>query len=119
MQIEMLKSKIHRATVTQANMDYEGSVTIDRELMIAARIWENQKVHIWNITNGSRIVTYAIPGEPSTGVIGINGAGVHQNSVGDLVIIASYGLYNLDEAKEHKPKVLLIKDTKNMVVAWE
>ena len=99
----LLKSKIHRARVTQAELHYEGSVTIDAALLEAADIVEHERVEIYDITNGSRIATYAIAGEPSSGVICINGAAAHMVNPGDLVIIASYAQYEDDERARHRP----------------
>ena len=98
MQIEVLKSKIHRVTVTEADLDYIGSITIDEALMEAAGIIENQKVEIYNISNGERFATYAIRGERNSGVIGINGAAAHKAPVGSLIIIAAYAYMTPDEA---------------------
>src|ERR1051326_1509210 len=93
----MLKSKIHRATVTQANLHYVGSVTIDQDLMDAADLLPGEQVAIVDITNGSRLETYVIPGEAGSGVLGINGAAAHLVEPGDLVIIICYGI--MDEAE--------------------
>ncbi len=106
MNIEVLKSKIHRATVTQADLNYIGSITIDEDLLDAANIIENERVDIYNITNGERLCTYAIKGERSSGVIGINGAAAHKVNVGDLVIIVSYCSMDFEEAKKHKPSIV-------------
>ena len=91
------KSKIHRATVTHADLDYEGSVTIDEDLLDAAGIWEYEAVHVWNITRGTRLQTYAIKGERGSGVICINGAAAHLNKPGDMVILATFA--EMDEAE--------------------
>ena len=104
----LLKSKIHRATVTEANLEYNGSVTIDQELMEAADIVEYEQVQIYNITSGTRLTTYAILGEPGSGVICINGAAAHLVKPNDLVIIASYAEYKEKEARRHQPKVVLV-----------
>lgn len=112
MLIEVLKSKIHRVTVTEANLDYIGSITIDEALMEAANIIENEKVEIYNITNGERFATYAIRGERGTGVIGINGAAAHKAHVGDLLIIASYAQMDFEEAKQWHPTVIFPKNNK-------
>ncbi len=104
----LLKSKIHRATVTDANLEYEGSVTLDESLMQAADILPWEQVHIWDVTNGSRITTYAIPGKAESGVVCINGAGAHQIQKGDVVIIATFCEYEEDEAKQKEPKRVLV-----------
>lgn len=104
----LLKSKIHRATVTEANLEYNGSVTIDQELMEAADIVEYEQVQIYNITSGTRLTTYAISGESGSGVICINGAAAHLVQPQDLVIIASYAEYKVKESGKHQPKVVLV-----------
>lgn len=86
----VFKSKIHRATVTEADLDYEGSITIDSELMKLANIQEYEQIHVWNLTNGSRLITYAIEGEKNSGKICMNGAGAHLTKPGDMVIIATF-----------------------------
>ncbi len=106
MTIEVLKSKIHRATVTEAHLDYMGSITIDEALMDAANLVENEKVSIYNITNGNRFDTYVIKGERYSGVIGLNGAAARQVAVGDLVIIVSYASMDFEEAKTFKPHII-------------
>lgn len=106
----LLKSKIHRATVTDANVDYEGSVTIDRELMDLADLQEYEQVHIYNITNGNRLSTYVIEGQRNSGDICINGAAAHLAKTGDLVIIANYADYSENEASLHKPKLIYVND---------
>jgi aspartate 1-decarboxylase len=111
----MFKSKIHRATVTHADLDYEGSVTIDADLLEAADLMAHEQVHIWNITRGTRIETYTLRGEPGSGVICINGAAAHQNRPGDLVIIASFGVYSEAELERYAPKVVLV-DNRNRIV---
>ena len=108
--IEVLKSKIHRVTVTEADLDYIGSITIDEELLEASGIIENQKVEIYNITNGERFATYAIRGERGTGVIGINGAAAHKARVGDLIIIAAYAQMTPEEAAAWHPTVIFPKN---------
>lgn len=110
--IEVLKSKIHRVTVTEADLDYIGSITIDEDLMDAAGIIENEKVEIYNITNGERFATYAIRGERGTGVIGINGAAAHKAMVGHLLIIAAYAQISPEEAKEWHPTVIFPKNNR-------
>lgn len=112
MQIQILKSKIHRVTVTEANLDYIGSITIDEALMEAANIIENERVDIYNITNGERFSTYVIKGERGSGVIGINGAAAHKAPVGSLIIIASYAIMDFEEAKKWHPTVIFPKNNK-------
>jgi aspartate 1-decarboxylase len=111
----MMKSKIHRATVTQADLDYVGSVTIDTDLLDAADLLEGEQVAIVDITNGARIETYAIPAERGSGVIGINGAAAHLVRPGDLVIIISYAVVNEAQARAVKPRVVHV-DEHNRVV---
>ena len=111
----MMKSKIHRATVTQADLDYVGSVTLDSALMEAADLLEGEQVAIVDITNGARIETYVIPGERGSGVIGINGAAAHLVHPGDLVIIMSYAVVSDAEARALKPLVVHV-DEKNRIV---
>lgn len=108
--IEVLKSKIHRVTITEADLDYIGSITIDADLLAAANMIENERVDIYNITNGERFSTYAIKGEPGSGVIGINGAAAHKAHIGDLLIIASYASMDFEEAKQWHPTVIFPKD---------
>jgi aspartate 1-decarboxylase len=111
----MMKSKIHRATVTQADLDYVGSVTLDAALMEAVDLLEGEQVAIVDITNGARIETYVIPGERGSGVIGINGAAAHLVHPRDLVIIMSYALVTDAEARALEPKVVHV-DEKNRIV---
>ena len=106
----MLKSKIHRATVTQVNLDYEGSITIDPELMDAADLYPFEKVEIFNINNGARFSTYVIEGERGSGVIGLNGAAARLAVVKDLVIIVSYRMMNDEEARSLQPVVVHVDD---------
>jgi len=110
-----MKSKIHRATVTQADLHYVGSVTIDADLMDAADLLEGEKVAIVDVTNGARLETYVISGERGSGVIGINGAAARLVHQGELVIIISYGMYDDAEARGLKPSVVHV-DEKNRVV---
>ena len=109
------RSKIHRATVTHADLDYEGSVTIDEDLMDAAGIWNYEAVHIWNITRGTRLQTYAIKGKRGSGVICINGAAAHLNKPGDMVILATFAELEESEARAFVPKVVLV-DRQNKIV---
>ena len=111
----MFKSKIHRATVTHADIDYEGSVTIDADLLKAANLRVYEHVHVWNITNGNRIETYVLEGAPGSGVICINGAAAHQNSPGDIVIISSFASYEESELRKFEPTVVLV-DRDNKIV---
>ena len=111
----MMKSKIHRATVTQADLDYVGSVTLDAALMEAADLLEGEQVAIVDITNGARIETYVIPGQRGSGVIGINGAAAHLVHPGDLVIIMSYAVLDDAEARALEPRVVHV-DEKNRIV---
>jgi aspartate 1-decarboxylase len=111
----LFKSKIHRATVTHADLEYEGSVTIDRDLMVAADIVEHEQVHIWNVTRGTRLVTYALEGPPGSGEVCVNGAAAHQAKPGDLVIIATFAEFDASEAAAHRPTVVLV-DGQNRIV---
>ncbi len=110
MQRFLLKSKIHRATVTQAELHYVGSVTIDQDLMDAADIIEFEQVQIYDITNGNRLTTYAIGGERGSGLICINGAAAHQIRPRDLVIIASYAQYSAAECLGHQAKIVMVDE---------
>jgi len=112
---KMLKSKIHRATVTGADLHYEGSITIDRELMEAADIIPYEAVCIWDVNNGSRFETYAIEGEPGSGVICINGAAARMVAPQDLVIIASFVSMSNAEALLHEPKLVFVDDQNKML----
>lgn len=112
MKVNVFKSKIHRATVTHADVDYEGSVTIDAELMEAANILPHETVHIWNVTRGTRLVTYAIEGPRGSRAVGVNGAAAHLNEPGDLVILATFADMTPEEAREHRPQVVRV-DEKN------
>jgi aspartate 1-decarboxylase len=104
----MMKSKIHRATVTQADLNYEGSLTIAEELMQAADILPYEMVHVYNISNGERFETYAIAGAAGSGVICLNGAAARRGAPGDLIIITTYATYEAAELAEHHPKVVLV-----------
>jgi aspartate 1-decarboxylase len=114
MMIDVLKSKIHRATVTRANLHYIGSVTIDEDLMDAVQLIENERVHIYNINNGERFDTYVIKGKRGSGEIGVNGAAARKVIEGDLVIIVSYAVMDFEEAKTHKP-LIIFPDWKNKI----
>lgn len=111
----MFKSKIHRATVTQADLHYEGSVTIDEDLLDAADMLEHEWVAIWNVTSGQRIETYTLKGERGSGVICINGAAAHRFTPGDIVIIATRSTMSEAEARAHTPTVVLV-DEQNRIV---
>lgn len=110
-----LHAKIHRATVTEANLGYEGSVTIDQSLMEAADIQPYEAVHIWDVTNGARIETYAIAGKPGSGVICINGGAAHLMKAGDLVVIANFVSLNPEEVKTHQPRKIFV-DAQNCIL---
>lgn len=114
MRRQVFKSKLHRATVTHADVEYEGSVTIDEDLLEAADIAEYEAVHIWNVTNGSRLMTYALKGPRGSRVICINGAAAHLTKPGDKVIIATFADVESEEIKTHKPTVVLL-DEKNEI----
>ena len=105
MQINMLKSKIHRATVVQSELDYVGSITVDEDLMDASGIYEYEKVQIADVNNGNRFETYVIAGERGSGMICLNGAAAHMVSLGDKIIIMSYAQMEPSEIKDNKPKV--------------
>jgi aspartate 1-decarboxylase len=116
MKLSLFKSKIHRATVTHADLEYEGSVTLDRDLLDAAGILPYEAVHIWNVTRGSRLVTYALEGPRGSGAVCVNGAAAHLNRPGDVVILATFADMTPEEAREHRPKVVRV-DAENRVVA--
>lgn len=110
MYIEVLKSKIHRAKITQSDLNYIGSIAIDEDLMEAANLVENEKVSIYNITNGERLDTYVIKGERGSGIISMNGAAARKAAVGDYVIIVSYAGIDFEEAKNFKPTIVFPDD---------
>ncbi len=116
MNVEVVKSKIHRVTVTEACLDYIGSITIDEDLMDAAGIIRGERVYIVNNNNGARLDTYAIPGERGSGVICLNGAAARLVQPGDIVIIMSYGSMPLEEARTFKPKVIFPDTATNKLV---
>lgn len=109
MQIQVMKSKLHRLAVTEANLHYMGSITIDEDLMDAANIIENEKVQVLNVENGERLETYVIKGERGTGTVCMNGPAARRVSVGDTVIVISYALMDFEEAKKHEPVVIFPK----------
>ncbi len=115
MQIDLMKSKIHRAVVTEANIDYVGSITIDRDLMEAASLMEYERVDVLNINNGERLQTYVIAGERGSGIICLNGAAARKAVVGDVVIIISYASFTPEEAAKWQPIVVhpVFQDGKN------
>lgn len=110
MQVEVLKSKLHRVTVSQADLNYIGSVTIDEDLMDAAHFMEHEKVQIVNVNNGERLETYIIKGQRGSGMICLNGPAARKVQVGDIVIIISYAFMDLEEAKVYKPTVIFPKE---------
>ena len=116
MVIEVMKSKIHRVKVTQANVDYVGSITIDEALMEAANIIRGEQVQVVNVTNGERLETYAIVGERGSGMICLNGAAAHKASVGDVIIIISYASMDFEEAKTFEPSVIFPDTETNRLV---
>ena len=104
----LLKSKIHRVAVTDCELHYEGSCAIDEDLLDAANIAENEQVHIWNINNGERFVTYAIRGQRGSGIISVNGSAARRAAVGDLIIIAAFALVHEDQVAGHRPKLVFV-----------
>ena len=115
MQRQMLKSKIHRATVTGCDVDYVGSITLDPELMAQADMLVNEQVHVWDIDNGARFVTYAIEGEPGSGTVQVNGAAARLVSEGHKVIVASFGAYDAEDLETYAPVVVHV-DERNEAV---
>ncbi|HSC86815.1 MAG TPA: aspartate 1-decarboxylase [Polyangiaceae bacterium] len=110
MNLRMFKSKIHRATVTHADLEYEGSVTIDADLLERAGILPHEEVHIWNVTRGTRLSTYALVGPAGSGAICVNGAAAHHNQPGDLVILATFATMTAEEARVHVPTVVRVDE---------
>lgn len=108
--IEILKSKVHRATITEANLNYVGSLTLDEDLMDAANLIENEKVQVVNVNNGSRLETYIIKGKRGSGTVCLNGPAARKGAVGDIVVIISYATINFEEAKKFKPSLVFPKD---------
>ena len=104
----MMKSKLHRATVTETNVEYEGSLTVDTDLLDAADILPHEQLHVWDVTNGARLVTYALPGPRGSGVVCVNGAGAHLIKTGDVVIVATYAELEDAEARRHEPRVIFL-----------
>lgn len=116
MNIDVVKSKLHNVTVTEANLNYVGSITIDSELMEAANIIENEKVQVVNNNNGERLETYVIKGDPGSGVICLNGAAARKAAVGDTVIIITYASMPIEEAKKYKPVFVFPDSVTNKLV---
>ncbi|HET9434766.1 MAG TPA: aspartate 1-decarboxylase [Chitinophagaceae bacterium] len=110
MQIEVLKSKIHRAVITEANLNYVGSITIDQDLIDAANIIENEKVQVVNVNNGERLETYVIRGKRGSGICCLNGPAARKGMVGDVIVIISYASMDFDEAKKFKPWIVFPKE---------
>jgi aspartate 1-decarboxylase len=113
----MLKSKIHRATITEADLNYEGSLTIDKELLDAVDLHPYERVMAYNINNGERFDTYAIEGKPGSGVIGLNGAAARKGMIGDQIIIVSYAFFSAEELSDYSPKIVLL-DKSNQIKKW-
>ena len=111
----LLKSKIHRASVTHCELHYEGSCAIDEDLLDAANICDNEQVHIWNINNGERFVTYAIKGERGSGMISVNGSAARRASVGDLLIIAAFAQVPEEKVATHKPQLVFVDENNRQV----
>lgn len=116
MEINMLKCKIHNATVTEANLNYVGSITIDSDLLDAAGMLEYEKIQVVNNNNGARIETYTFRGEPGSGIICLNGSAARHFEVGDVVILMCYAQMTPEEAKKHKPKVVMV-DKQNSITS--
>ena len=113
--LNLLKSKIHRATVTEADLHYIGSITIDEDLMEASKLHEYEKVHVLNITNGNRLSTYVIKGARGSGCIKINGAAAHHVNVNDLIIIVSYCQIDSDQVKNHEPSIVHVNSNNEIL----
>ena len=115
MKIDVLKSKIHKVTVTGADLNYIGSITIDKDLMDAANIVEGEKIHIVNNNNGERFVTYVISGSRGSGEITVNGAAARKVSIGDILILITYASMNLEDAKTFKPSIIFPNEENNLL----
>ena len=113
--IEVLKSKIHRVRITEADLDYIGSITIDENYMDAVGMIPNEKVQVLNLKNGERFETYTIKGERGSGVIGLNGPAAHKGSVGDILVVVSYALVEISKAKDFEPQILLPESGKSTI----
>jgi aspartate 1-decarboxylase len=116
MLIEVVKSKIHKASITGANLNYIGSITIDEDLMDAANLIENEKVHVLNLNNGERLVTYVIKGERGSGEICLNGAAARKVIIGDVIIIMSFAMIDFQEAKSFKPTIIFPDTNTNKLI---
>ncbi len=116
MTIEVLRAKLHRITITEANVDYIGSITLDRDLVDAAGLVEGEKVHVLNVQNGSRLVTYVILGERGSGQVCLNGPAALKANVGDVVIVVAYAHISLEEAKHFQPKVVFPDERTNKLL---
>lgn len=116
MTIEVLRAKLHRITITEADVDYIGSITLDRDLIDAAGFIEGEKVHVLNVNNGNRLVTYVIPGERGSGQVCLNGPAALQASVGDIVIVVAYAHMSLEEARAFRPTVVFPDERTNKLL---
>ena len=117
MNVEIVKSKIHRVKVTGADLNYIGSITIDKDLMDAANIFEGEKIQVVNNSNGERFITYVIPGSRASGEITVNGAAARKVSVGDILILITYASLNIEEAKKFKPTIIFPNEENNLL-SW-
>jgi aspartate 1-decarboxylase len=111
----LLKSKIHRVAVTHCELHYEGSCAIDEDLLDASGLVENEQIHIWNINNGERFVTYAIKGQRGSGMISVNGSAARRAAVGDLIIIAAFAQVHEDQVATHKPRLVFVDEANRQV----
>ncbi len=116
MTIEVLRAKLHRITITEADVDYIGSITLDRDLIDAVGFVEGEKVHVLNVNNGNRLVTYVIPGERGSGQVCLNGPAALQASVGDIVIVVAYAHMTLEEARAYRPTVVFPDERTNRLL---
>ncbi|HID69909.1 MAG TPA: aspartate 1-decarboxylase [Desulfobacterales bacterium] len=114
MERQMLRAKLHRATITEADLNYEGSITIDKDLLDAVGIVPFERVKVYNINNGERFDTYAIEGEAGSGIIGLNGAAARKGMVGDLIIIVTFGFYSNDELEKYHPNIVLLDENNSI-----
>jgi len=110
----MLRAKLHRATITEADLNYEGSISIDKELLDAVGILPFERVKVYNINNGERFDTYAIEGKAGSGIIGLNGAAARKGMVGDLIIIVTFGFYSNDELEKYHPNIALLDENNSI-----